>query len=99
VVGGLALATVTRRPNAVSAVYLATKGRGAAVLSTALNSNSLNVVPRLLLPVVIGLTRPSSPTVLIAGWYAGLTVPTLALVYVNRGKRSEPAGQPASWCC
>ena len=66
VVGGLALATVTRRPNAVSAVYLATKGRGAAVLSTALNSNSLNVAAGLLLPaVVIGLTRPSSQTCLL----------------------------------
>lgn len=35
VTGGLVLAVVTSLPNAVSAVYLAKRGRGAAVLSTA----------------------------------------------------------------
>ena len=60
VVGGLVLAAVTSLPNAVSAVYLARRGRGAAALSTALNSNSLNVAAGLLLPaVVIGLAKPS----------------------------------------
>ena len=44
VVGGLVLAAVTSLPNAVAAVYLAARGRGAATLSTALNSNTLNVV-------------------------------------------------------
>ena len=34
VTGGLVLAVVTSLPNAVSAVYLARPGRGAAVLST-----------------------------------------------------------------
>ena len=37
VVGGLVLAAVTSLPNAVSAVYLARRGRGAAAFSTALN--------------------------------------------------------------
>ncbi|MHB1818741.1 MAG: ABC transporter permease [Streptosporangiaceae bacterium] len=36
------LAAVTSLPNAVAAVYLARRGRGAATLSTALNSNTLN---------------------------------------------------------
>ena len=44
VVGGLVLAVVTSLPNAVSAVYPARRGRGAAVLSIALNSNAINVV-------------------------------------------------------
>ncbi|HWF55919.1 MAG TPA: sodium/calcium exchanger protein [Solirubrobacteraceae bacterium] len=44
VVGGLVLAAVTSLPNAVAAVYLATRGRGAATLSTAMNSNAINVV-------------------------------------------------------
>ena len=35
VVGGLVLATVTSLPNAVAAVYLARRGRGTAMLSTA----------------------------------------------------------------
>ena len=50
VVGGLVLAAVTSLPNAVAAVYLAARGRGAATLSTALNSNTLNVVVGLLIP-------------------------------------------------
>jgi cation:H+ antiporter len=50
VTGALVLAVVTSLPNAVTAVYLARRGRGAAVLSTALNSNAINVVAGLLIP-------------------------------------------------
>ncbi len=86
VVGGLVLAAVTSLPNAVSAVYLAQRGRGAAALSTALNSNSLNVAVGLLIPaVVIGLARPSGSGLLVAGWYVGLTALTLLLAYGGRG--------------
>jgi cation:H+ antiporter len=86
VVGGLVLAAVTSLPNAVSAVYLARRGRGAAALSTALNSNSLNVAVGLLLPaVVIGLAKPSGSGLLVASWYVGLTALTLLLAYVSRG--------------
>ena len=46
VIGGLVLAAVTSLPNAVAAVYLARRGSGTAVLSTALNSNALNVLRR-----------------------------------------------------
>lgn len=74
VVGGLVLAAVTSLPNAVSAVYLARRGRGAATLSTALNSNSLNVAAGLLIPAaVIGLAKPSGSGLLVAGWYVALT--------------------------
>ena len=86
VVGGLVLAAVTSLPNAVSAVYLARRGRGAAAFSTALNSNSLNVAAGLLIPaVVIGLAKPTSTGVLVASWYVGLTALTLLLAYVGRG--------------
>ncbi len=86
VVGGLVLAAVTSLPNAVSAVYLAQRGRGAAALSIALNSNSLNVAAGLLLPaVVIGLAKPSASGTLVASWYVGLTALTLLLAYVGRG--------------
>ena len=44
VIGGLILAAVTSLPNAVAAIYLASRGRGAAVLSTAFNSNAINVI-------------------------------------------------------
>jgi Ca2+/Na+ antiporter len=88
IVGGLVLAAVTSLPNAVAAVYLASKGRGAAAFSTALNSNTLNVVAGLVLPAtVLGLARPSGQTAFVAGAYLGLTALTLALAYSDRGLR------------
>ena len=88
VIGGLVLAGVTSLPNAVAAVYLAVRGRGAAVLSIALNSNSLNVVFGLLLPgALVGLGAGSSQTVLVAAWYLGLTAVTLAVAQHQRGLR------------
>lgn len=91
VVGGLILAAVTSLPNAVAAVYLATRGRGAAVLSTALNSNALNVVAGLLLPgAIVGLGAPSGQTTFVAACYLGLTVFALASAYLDRGLRRVP---------
>ncbi len=88
VVGGLVLAAVTSLPNAVAAVYLAAHGRGAATLSTALNSNTLNIALGLLLPAtLIGLGQPTGQTALIAAWYIGLTAVTLAFAYRDRGIR------------
>jgi cation:H+ antiporter len=93
VVGGLILAAVTSLPNAVSAIYLARRGRGAATLSVALNSNSLNVAAGLLIPAtVIGLAKPSGTGLLVAGWYVGLTAVTLILAYVGHGLRRTSGG-------
>jgi cation:H+ antiporter len=93
VVGGLILAAVTSLPNAVSAIYLARRGRGAATLSVALNSNSLNVTAGLLIPAtVIGLAKPSGTGLLVAGWYVGLTAVTLILAYVGHGLRRTSGG-------
>ena len=86
VVGGLVLAAVTSLPNVVAAVYLAARGRGAATLSTALNSNNLNVVAGLLLPaVIIGLGRPSGQAAFIAVWYVVLTGLVLGAAFLDRG--------------
>jgi cation:H+ antiporter len=86
VTGGLVLAAVTSLPNAVAAVYLAARGRGAATLSTALNSNTLNVVAGLLLPAaVLGLGRPSGQAVLVTAWYVALTLAVLGLAWRGRG--------------
>jgi cation:H+ antiporter len=91
VTGGLVLAVVTSLPNAVTAVYLARKGRGAAVLSTALNSNAINVTAGLLVPASLtGLGPRSGPDVLVAGWYAGLTMLALAYAYRGRGLGRMP---------
>jgi Ca2+/Na+ antiporter len=86
IVGGLVLAAVTSLPNAVAAVYLAGRGRGAATLSTALNSNTINVVAGLLLPAAfLGLGRPSAQAELVTWWYAGLSAVILGLAYRHRG--------------
>ena len=90
VTGGLVLAAVTSLPNAVAAIYLARRGRGAATLSTALNSNTLNVVAGLLLPgALIGLGPPSGQAGLVTAWYAGLTLAVLALAYRHYGLSSR----------
>jgi cation:H+ antiporter len=86
VIGGLVLAAVTSLPNSVTAVYLARRGRGAAVLSTTLNSNSLNIAAGLLLPATLtGLGAASPASIAVAAWAAGLTGLTLGLAYFHRG--------------
>ena len=88
VVGGVVLAAVTSLPNSVAAVYLAARGRGAAMLSTTLNSNALNVTAGLLVPATItGLGPPSAQSNLIAVWYLALTVIALAFAYRDGGVR------------
>ncbi len=52
-IGGLVLVAVTSPPNTVAAVYLSQRGRSAATLTTALNSNALNVVVGLLPPAAL----------------------------------------------
>jgi cation:H+ antiporter len=93
VIGAIVLAGVTSLPNAVAAVHLASKGRGAAALSTALNSNSLNVVVGLLIPgVFVGLARSSLPGSVTTWWYVGLTMVTLACAFSTGGLRRWQGG-------
>jgi cation:H+ antiporter len=90
ITGGLVLAAVTSLPNAVAAVYLASRGRGAATLSTALSSNTLNVIAGLLLPgALLGLGAPSGQALLVTAWYTGLTLAVLALAWRHRGLSSS----------
>jgi cation:H+ antiporter len=86
VTGALVLAGVTSLPNAVAAVYLARRGRGAATLSTAVNSNAINVVAGLLVPAsIVGVGPSSGESTLIAAWYLGLTGFSLVGAYLARG--------------
>jgi cation:H+ antiporter len=88
VIGALVLAGVTSLPNAVAAIYLARRERGAAVLSTALNSNALNILAGLLIPTAfIGLGAPSTQTTFVAASYLAMTVLALALAYAGHGLR------------
>jgi cation:H+ antiporter len=86
VTGGVVLAAITSLPNAVAAVYLARRGRGPAAFSVALNSNTVNVLVGLMIPAVIadGVSL-TSDAALITAAYAGLTVVTLGLAWMNRG--------------
>jgi cation:H+ antiporter len=88
IIGALVLAAVTSLPNAVAAVYLASRGRGAAVLSTALNSNMFNVLAGLLIPTtILGLGAPSGQTTFVAASYLAMTVLALTYAYVHYGLR------------
>lgn len=88
VTGALVLAGVTSLPNAVSALYLAMRGMGAATLSIALNSNAINVTAGLLVPgVIVGLGAPSGQGTMVASSYLGLTALTLLCAYASRGLR------------
>lgn len=75
VLGTLVLATLTGIPNAVAAIRLAVQGRGAAVVSEAFNSNSLNLIVGAYLPtlfVTAGLMSGAGRMVL--WWLLGGTV-------------------------
>jgi Ca2+/Na+ antiporter len=88
VTGGLVLAAVTSIPNASAAVYLARRGRGAATLSTAMNSNALNVAVGLLLPgVIAGLGAPSAGSTFTAASYLAVTGGVLLFAFAASGLR------------
>jgi hypothetical protein len=53
-----------------------------------MNSNALNVAVGLMIPgIVLGLGASSGETVLVAGWYLGLTVFVLLAAYAAHGLR------------
>jgi len=93
VTGGVVLAAVTSLPNAVAAVYLARRGRGAAMLSEAMNSNTVNVVVGLLVPAIVaGLDSPSAGAQMVTAWYVGMTVLSLGLAFGGRGLTRSMGG-------
>ena len=94
VIGGIVLAAVTSLPNAVAAVYLASRGRGSAVLSEALNSTLKCSGPGLLIPVtILGSGHPGIPALVSTGWFVGLTLFSLG----GRVCGARPWGAPRVW--
>jgi Ca2+/Na+ antiporter len=86
VVGGLLLAAVTSLPNAVAAAHLASRGRGAATLSEAFNSNALNVIAGLQVPgAIVGLVRPTPDALFVALSCMALTAWATGLALRGRG--------------
>ncbi len=86
IIGALVLAGVTSLPNAVAGVFLARRGRGAALLSETMHSNTLNVLAGLFLPAsFVGLARLSAHGLAVTFSYGALTLLALGLSYAGRG--------------
>ena len=84
--GTVVLAAITSLPNAYAAVRLALRKNGAAVVSEAFNSNSLNLVAGIGLPaLVVGGVTTVRGSATDLGWLLGLTVLAIGLGYVQRG--------------
>jgi len=79
VVGMLVLAALTSVPNVIAAVQLAREGRGAAVVSESLNSNTLNILVGLCLPALLIGFAPPSPLIIFAALWL-LCMKIVALV-------------------
>jgi cation:H+ antiporter len=85
-VGGVILAALTSLPNAYTATHLALGGRGAAVVSTTVNSNTINLVVGLALPaLIIGMDSAVRGVGVELGWLLGMTVIGLLLLLPAKG--------------
>jgi cation:H+ antiporter len=83
IIGMLVLAALTSIPNVIAAIELARDGRGSAVISEALNSNSFNFLAGIALPAIaIGFAAPRSGILYAAVWL--LFMKLVALVAASR---------------
>jgi cation:H+ antiporter len=86
VVGTLALAALTSIPNVIAAVQLGREGRGAAVISESLNSNTLNILAGVCLPALLIGFAPPSPRILFAAvWLVCMKLVALGAASHHRG--------------
>jgi cation:H+ antiporter len=97
VTGVLLLAVLTSLPNAFTAVRLGLHGRGSAVLSETLNSNTINLVAAVAIPaLIVGLGDFSGLVAVDLVWLLVMTGGVLALLArpqgVGRGAGALLAG-------
>ncbi|MFL5960242.1 MAG: hypothetical protein ACJ75G_08275 [Gaiellaceae bacterium] len=79
-VGVIVLAILTSLPNAWTGVRFGMQGRGSALISETLNSNSINVVAGIALPAALGsLGSFSNLTVFDLAWLFAMTAAALVL--------------------
>jgi cation:H+ antiporter len=91
-VGLLLLATLTSLPNAYTAIRLGLAGRGAALVSETLNSNTINLSIGILVPsVIVSTAHGGHGFALDYIWMVAVTIATLALVG-RRGGAGRIAG-------
>src|SRR5207249_781577 len=78
--------SLTSLPNAYTAAHLARRGRGTAVVSATVNSNTINLVVGLALPsLVIGMGSAAGDGGIDLGWLLGMTVIGLLLLLPAKG--------------
>jgi cation:H+ antiporter len=86
ITGFLVLAVLTSLPNAFTAVRLGIGGRGDALVSEALASNTINLGGGVLVPaLVVGLARRTGSVDFDLAWLGGMTCVTLLLLAAGRG--------------
>ena len=86
IVGLLVLAVLTSLPNAFTAIRLGLAGRGAALVSETLGSNTINLVGGILFPaLVVGLAGRSGLVDFNLGWLLGMTCVALLLLSRTTG--------------
>ena len=86
IVGTIILASLTGIPNVITAAQLALRGRGSAVLSESLNSNTLNLVAGVSLPsLFLSTGAMTSRGAFSLWWLMGMTVLALGLASLRGG--------------
>ena len=86
-VGVLVLAVLTSLPNAYTAIRLGLQGRGSALLSETLNSNTINLVAGIAIPaLVLSLGSFSGLVAFDLVWLIGMTLVVLALLVGGVGR-------------
>jgi cation:H+ antiporter len=86
IVGIVVLAILTSLPNAFTAARLALQGRGSALVSETLNSNTVNLVFGISIPALfIAIGSTSALTGFDLGWLLLMTGVVLALLARPRG--------------
>ena len=92
VVGILILAVLTSLPNAFTAIRLGLGGRGAALVTETIGSNTINLTGGILFPaLIVGLAGSSGLVDFNFGWLLGMTCVALLLLSrtVGIGRRGD----------
>ena len=86
-VGVLVLAVLTSLPNAFTGIRLGVQGRGSALLSETLNSNTINLVAGIAIPaLLLSLGSFSGLVAFDLAWLIGTTLVVLALLVRGVGR-------------
>lgn len=96
-VGVLILAGLTGLPNAYTAVGLARRGQGSAVVSETLNSNTINILVGVGLPALVFGVTQTRVGLLELAWLLGLTA-LATVATAARGRLSRGVGLTVIGC-